>query len=266
MVISFDVDTHTSLGFLLFSLSLCDFQLKSMSRVNASKMAAGAPAGLIGELHPPAAPTETAPAVETAAVFPEMNPSEMGEIHSRQIVVDTELSATQLSLGHEVKLTQNLASVFAEGVANVSFKNKAIVTGIDLCNVYSSVPKRVSVGINLFSNAEQKQGLRNETGWLYSSGSSDFAVQDHVGFAGDDGSFTNLASLLPMEQARHAPATQLYNPCNSELTSRQLSDYGNITSEKQLWEGIVPVTDDLYYVPAESVVCKVVSKNWVSSY
>lgn len=25
-----------------------------------------------------------------------------------------------------------------------------------------------------------------------------------------------------------------------------------------------PVTNDLYYVPAESVVCKVVSKNWVS--
>lgn len=241
-------------------MSFCKLH-RTMSRVSTSK-AAASPAVPNKDLAAPAAPAETTVALESAAVFPEMQSSDLGEIHSRQIVVDTELSATQLSLGHEVKLSQNLANVFAEGVSNVSSKNKAIVTGIELCNVYSSVPKRVSVGINLFSNPEQKHGLRNETGWLYSAGSSDLADQEHVGYAGDDGSFTNLASLLPLEQARHQPATQLYNPCNSELTSRQLSDYGNITSEKQLWEGIVPVTNDLYYVPAESVVCKVVSKNW----
>lgn len=235
-----------------------------MSRISSSRAAPVAPSTAKEQLIASESPVETAPALDSAAVFPEMQASDLGEIHSRQIVVDTELSATQLSLGHEVKLSQNLADVFAEGISNVSSKNKAIVTGIELCNVYSSVPKRVSVGINLFSNPEQKQGLRNETGWLYSAGSSELADQEHVGYAGDGGNFTNLASLLPLEQARHQPATQLYSPCNSELTSRQLSDYGNITSEKQLWEGIVPVTKDLYYVPAESVVCKVVSKNWVS--
>ena len=215
-----------------------------MSRVSTSKSPAAAPAAPSTELAVAEVPVDTSAALDSSAVFPEMKSSELGEIHSRQIVVDAELTATQLALGHEVKLTSNLANIMAEGVSNVAATDKAIITGIELCNVYSSVPKRVSVGINLFSNKEQKHGLRNETGWLYSAGSSDLADQEHVGYAGDDGSFTNLASLLPLEQARHQPATQLYSPCNSELTSRQLSDYGNITSEKQLWEGIVPVTQE----------------------
>lgn len=209
-----------------------------MSRVSRPKAVPAAPTSANEQLVVGDELAETSAEMGSTAVFPESS-SDLGEIHSRQIVVDTELSATQLSLGHEVKLSQNLASVFAEGVSNVTSSDKAIVTGIELCNVYSSVPKRVSVGINLFSNPEQKQGLRNESGWLYSSGSSDLADQEHVGYAGDEGNFVNLASLLPLEQARHQPATQLYSPCNSDLTSRQLSDYGNITSEKQLWEGIV---------------------------
>lgn len=235
-----------------------------MSRVatsSTSGVSAPAPPATMAS-DKPKEPVDMPSTEDTSAVFPEMRSSELGEIHSRQIVVDTELTATQLALGHEVKLSSNLGNVMAEGVSNVAATDKAIITGIELCNVFSSVPKRVSVGINLFSSKEQMHGLRNETGWLYSASSSDLADQEHVGYAGDDGSFTNLASLLPLEQARHQPATQLYSPCNSELTSKQLSDYGNITSEKQLWDGIVSVTDELYYVPSESVVCKIVAKNW----
>jgi len=198
---------------------------------------------------------------QNASVAPKT--SNLGEVHSRQLVVDcSNMTATELALGKVVNLSDNLTQILSDGVSEEVDKNKIIVTGIELCNVFSDVPKRVTVGINLFDSHNQKEGLKNDAGWLYSQTSSDLADNEHVSYGGDDGSFTNLCSLLPNEQARHQPAASLYTPTHSTLTSRHMVDYNGISNEEQLWEGIVPVTKDLYYVPQESVVCKVVSKNW----
>ena len=188
--------------------------------------------------------------------------SNLGEVHSRQLVLDTTCTATELALGKVVSLSDNLTHILSDGVSEAVDENKIIVTGIELCNVHSDVPKRVTVGINLFDSHNQKQGLKNDAGWLYSQTSSDLADNEHVSFGGDDGSFTNLCSLLPKEHARHQPAASLYTPTHSTLTSRHLVDYNGITRQEDLWQGIVPVTKDLYYVPQSSVVCAVVSKNW----
>ena len=148
--------------------------------------------------------------------------------------------------------------MFADGVDGVSPANtKVVITGIELQNVYSDVPKRVSVSANLFDNEQQKAGLVNEAGWLYAQQSSELAAEaaEHVSFSGD-GSYVNLCSLLPFEQARHTSCA-IYTPTNSSLNQRHLQDYGAISTKAQLWSGIVPVTDKTYYVPAESVVCKV---------
>merc|ERR1711871_296171 len=84
---------------------------------------------------------------------------------------------------------------------------------------------------------------------------------EHVAFAGNDGKFVQLCSLLPMESSRHNNCA-IYTPTSSSLNSRHLQDYGNISTKEQLWNGIVAVTDSTYYVPSESVVCKVIEKNW----
>jgi hypothetical protein len=169
-----------------------------------------------------------------------------------------------------------------------------VITGITLENVFSDVPKRVSVSANLFQSKAQQTGLKNEAGWLFSQQSSELASEasEHVAYSGD-GSFVNLCSLLPFEQARHTSCA-IYTPTNSSLNQRHLQDYGNISTKEQLWDGIVAVTDSTYYVPSgascchsivfcffpnapihpspilsplhiyltESVVCKVISKNW----
>ena len=210
---------------------------------------------------------EDSVALESESVFQNTSApkqaSNLGDVHTCQIVVDTTCSATELALGKTVNLSDNLTDIFASGASNAAVDtNKVIVTGIDLVNVYSDVPKRVTCGINLFDSHKQKEGLKNEAGWLYSQTSSDLAENEHVASGGDDGSFTNLCSLLPMEQARHQPAASLYVPTHNTLTSRHMVDYNGISQESQLWEGIVPVTKDLYYVPQDSVVCRVVSKNW----
>ena len=187
----------------------------------------------------------------------------LGDVHSCQIVVDTSCSATELALGKTVNLSDNLSHIFSQGAPEAVDTNKVIVTGIELVNVYSDVPQRVTVGMNLFDSHQQKEGLKNDAGWLYSQTSSDLADNEHVSSIGEDGRFTTLCSLLPMEQARHEPAASLYTPTHNTLTSRHMVDYNGISQEEQLWQGIVPVTNDLYYVPQDSVVCKVVSKNWV---
>lgn len=235
-----------------------------MSRVNNSTpRAAAAP-----EVAPAAAaamPTEplAAPmAAEETALFGsagDSSRSSLSEVHTRNVIVDTSLTATELNLGKSVPLSRNLAQVFADGVDGVTAANtKVVITGIELQNVFSDVPKRVSVSANLFQNKTQQTGLKNEAGWLYSQQSSELASEasEHVAYGGD-GSFVNLCSLLPFEQARHT-ACAIYTPTNSSLNQRHLQDYGNISTKEQLWDGIVAVTPTTYYVPAESVVCKVI--------
>lgn len=185
--------------------------------------------------------------------------SSLSEVHTRNVVVDTNLTATELNLGKSVPLSRNLAAVFAEGIEGVSAaSSKVVITGITLENVFSDVPRRVAVSANLFQSKAQQTGLKNEAGWLYSQQSSELASEasEHVAYGGD-GSFVNLCSLLPFEQARHT-ACAIYTPTNSSLNQRHLQDYGNISTKEQLWDGIVAVTDSTFYVPAESVVCKVI--------
>jgi hypothetical protein len=239
-----------------------------MSRISSgTRASAAAPAA------PAAAPEEATlalgepAALDTNSVFQNTSAesstaANLGDVHSCQIVVDTTATATELSLGKTISLSDNISKVFSQGAPEAVDSNKVIITGIDLVNVYSDVPRRVTVGMNLFDSHQQKQGLKNDAGWLYSQTSSDLADNEHVSSIGDDGSFTNLCSLLPNEKARHEPAASLYTPTHNTLTSRHMVDYNGISQEEQLWEGIVPVTKDLYYVPQDSVVCKVVSKNW----
>jgi len=157
------------------------------------------------------------------------NASNLGNEQSCQIVVDTKMSATELALGKTVNLSDNLSSIFSDGVSEEVDTNKVIVTGIELVNVYSDVPSRVTVGMNLFDSHQQKKGLKNDNGWLYSQTSSDLADNEHVSSIGDGGGFTNLCSLLPMEKARHEPAASLYTPTHNTLTSRHMVDYNGIS-------------------------------------
>lgn len=233
-----------------------------MSRVQTSQIKAAVPAIAPNDASA-AIPVDTTAAVPDESLFAQTEKSSLSEVHSRNIVVDTSLTATELNLGKSVPLSTNLASVFADGVDGVSKTNtKVIITGIELQNVYSDVPKRVSVSANLFQNKAQKNGLVNEAGWLYSQQNSELASEasEHVSYSGD-GNFVNLCSLLPFEQARHT-SCPIYTPTNSSINQRHLQDYGNISSRDQLWKGIVSVTDSTYYVPAESVICKVINKNW----
>lgn len=236
-----------------------------MSRVNSSASRASA-APEVAPAAPAAIPTEplAAPmAADESSLFESSggasSRSSLSEVHTRNVVVDASLTATELNLGKTVPLSRNLAGIFAEGVEGVSAaSSKVVITGITLENVFSDVPKRVSVSANLFQNKTQQTGLKNEAGWLYSQQSSELASEasEHVAYGGD-GSFVNLCSLLPFEQARHTGCA-IYTPTNSSLNQRHLQDYGSISTKEQLWEGIVAVTPTTFYVPAESVVCKVI--------
>lgn len=238
-----------------------------MSRVNSSssRAVAASEAAAAAVAAPAAIPTEPLAApmsAEETSLFgsaDDSSRSSLSEVHTRNVVVDTILTATELNLGKSVPLSRNLAQVFADGVEGVTAANtKVVITGIELQNVFSDVPKRVSVSANLFQNKTQQAGLKNEAGWLYSQQSSELVSEasEHVAYGGD-GSFVNLCSLLPFEQARHT-ACSVYTPTNSSLNQRHLQDYGNISTKEQLWNGIVEVTPTTYYVPAESVVCKVI--------
>lgn len=260
--VTFFDSSHNSAAFVLLLFRT------TMSRISSGKRVAGAPAAAPAALPEMAdLALEKPAALEAESVFQNASAessttTNLGDVHSCQIVVDTSCTATELALGKTVNLSDNLSHIFSQGAPEAVDTNKVIVTGIDLVNVYSDVPKRVTVGMNLFDSHQQKQGLKNDAGWLYSQTSSDLADNEHVSSIGEDSKFTNLCSLLPNEKARHEPAASLYVPTHNTLTSRHMVDYNGISQEEQLWEGIVPVTNDLYYVPQDSVVCKVVSKNW----
>ena len=191
-----------------------------MSRVNSSATAAAAAtaAEVASSSSAPAAmPTEplAAPmAADEASLFESGDAntrSSLSEVHTRNVVVDTKLSATELNLGKSVPLSRNLAAVFADGIEGVTAANtKVVITGITLENVYSDVPSRVAVSANLFQSKVQQTGLKNEAGWLYSQQSSELASEaaEHVAYGGD-GSFVNLCSLLPLSRrdTQTAPCT-----------------------------------------------------------
>jgi len=181
--------------------------------------------------------------------------SALSEIHTKNIIVDTSMSATELSLGKTVKLSENLPAVFG---VNASTPN-IIVTNISLENVYSDVPQRVQVGCSLFDNAQlQHQHLKNEQGWLYAATSTELDTAEHSPL---NNNFTNLVSILPFEQQRHTNIS-LYTPASSSLNSRMLQEYGGVQSRDQLMKGVVPVTPTTMYVPANSIICRVISRNW----
>ena len=203
--------------------------------------------------------------VETSDIFSPMTKeiSTLSEVHSRQIVLDAKLTATDLALGKSFPFTTNLASVFSAGIPEVTAGNdKVIVTSIKLQSVYSDVPARVNVSCNLFNNKGQMEGLKNKAGWLYSQASSELhGEQEHVSMTGAENNFVQLASIMPFEQARHANL-ELYGPENNDLVQRHIKDYGNISTREELMKGIVEVTPEYYYVPSDSVVTKVISRNW----
>ena len=207
-----------------------------MSRISSDKRTTGAapPATAalpnVGDLalDDPAALDEGS-VFQNASAAPS-NTTNLGDVHSCQIVVDTSCSATELALGKTVNLSDNIHHIFSQGASEAVDTNKVIVTGIDLVNVYSDVPKRVTVGMNLFDSHQQKHGLKNDAGWLYSQTSSDLAGDnEHVSSSGEDNKFTNLCSLLPNERARHEPAASLYTPTHNTLTSRHMVDYSGIS-------------------------------------
>ena len=208
-----------------------------MSRVNSTTNKVAAPAVVEMAPEPPAE-------VPASSVFSESEgQTSLTAVHTKTLVVDHVVTATELNLGKEVALSANLPEVFADGVDGVTGANtKVVISGIDLQNVYSDCPARVAVSANLFETAEQKTGLVNEAGWLYSQQSSELAAEasDHVSYA-KDGNFVNLCSLLPFETARHA-SCPIYTPTNSSLNQRHLMDYGAISSKDELWKGIVAVT------------------------
>jgi len=189
--------------------------------------------------------------------------STLSEVHSRQIVLDAKLTATELALGKAFPFTTNLSSVFSEGVQGIApGSDKVIITSIGLQSVYSDVPSRVNVSCNLFSNKGQMEGLKNKAGWLYSQTSSELqGEQEHVNMTGEKNKYVQLASIMPFEQARHNNI-QLYGPENNDLVQRHIADYGNISTKDELMKGIVEVTPEFYYVPSDSVVTRVISRNW----
>lgn len=214
---------------------------------------------------PAAVPASQDLVVETGNIFSSSvkQTSTLSEVHSRQIVLDAKLSATELALGKSFPFTTNLSSVFSDGVKNLTpGSDKVIITSIKLQSVYSDVPARVNVSCNLFSNKGQMEGLKNKAGWLYSQTSSELhGEQEHVNMTGEKNKFVQLASIMPFEQARHANI-ELYGPENNDLVQRHIADYGNISTKEELMNGIVEVTPEYYYVPSKSVVTAVISRNW----
>ena len=210
-----------------------------MSRVNSA--APKAPAAVPSAPTPAVAetPQAAAPMVGSdESLFSDSgSTSALSEIHTKNIIVDASMTATELSLGKTVKLSENLPAVFGvhKSAPNI------IVTNISLENVYSDVPNRVQVGCSLFDNAElQHQHLKNEQGWLYAATSTELDMAEHSPVLNNN--FTNLVSILPFEQQRHTNVS-LYTPASSSLNSRMLQEYGGVQSREQLMKGVVPVTD-----------------------
>lgn len=210
-----------------------------MSRVNSAAPKAPAAAPFTTTAAVTKTPQAAAPMIGSdESLFSDAgSTSALSEIHTKNIIVDACMTATELSLGKTVKLSENLPAVF--GVDNSA--PNIIVTNISLENVYSDVPNRVQVGCSLFDNAElQHQHLKNEQGWLYAATSTELDLAEHSPVLNSN--FTNLVSILPFEQQRHTNVS-LYTPASSSLNSRMLQEYGGVQSREQLMKGVVPVTD-----------------------
>ena len=107
--------------------------------------------------------------------------SQAGSTHARRIVVQANVSAEQLQMGHTVSIP-GAADLFRpsydmdklneeqkETMSKLDF-SKGIVTGMTLKAVYSNVEEPVSVGVNLFQNKPQ---IVNTEGWLFTEADTD---------------------------------------------------------------------------------------------
>lgn len=189
--------------------------------------------------------------------------SEAGTTHARRIVVTCNATAEELMAGKSVKI-KNASDVFKPSYemedldeeqqasfAKLDF-SKGIVTGIKLKSVYSNCSENVTMSLNLYENNPQ---ITNNEGSLYTPQATDMGMS-HVS---ESEGFINLVNVLPYERAR--PDQPCYTPENI-LNNRFISEYGGYTLEK-LWEGIVPFkNEDYFYVQSDSVVLRVVSRNW----
>jgi len=189
--------------------------------------------------------------------------SEAGSTHARRVVIECNATGEELMDGAVVSL-RNAQDVFKPNFnieeldeeqqasfAKLDF-NKGIVTGIKLKSVYSNCDENVTVSMNLYDNTPQ---ITNTEGSLFAPTKTDMGVAHQ---AESDG-FVNLVNIMPYERAR--PNMNCYTPENI-LNNRFISEYGGYTLEK-LWEGIVPFkNEDYFYVQSDSVILKVISRNW----
>ena len=189
--------------------------------------------------------------------------SQAGSTHARRIVVQANVSAEQLQMGHTVGIPgaadlfrpsydmEKLNEEQKETMSKLDF-SKGIVTGMTLKAVYSNVEEPVSVGVNLFQNKPQ---IVNTEGWLFTEADTDMG-RTHTS---ETNGFINLVNVLPFEKAR--PDTKIYSPENI-LNNRFIEQYGGYTLDK-LWEGIVPFKGkDWMYVESGHIILSVIQKNW----
>jgi hypothetical protein len=192
-----------------------------------------------------------------------VNDSQAGSSHVRRVVITCNASAEELESGKVIKI-HNASDVFkpnynAEDLneeEQASFHkldfSKGIVTGIKLKGIYSNCSENVTMSLNLYENSPK---ITNNEGPLFTPQNTDMGMA-HM--SESDG-YVNLVNVLPYERAR--PDQPCYSPANI-LNNRFISEYGGYTLEK-LWDGIVPFkNEDYYYVEADHVILKVISRNW----
>ena len=207
------------------------------------------------------AENEEMPAADLSELSGDTQSSET--THARRIVVQANVTAEDLEAGYSVAIPgagdifkpnydmDKLSDAQRESLSKLDF-SKGIVTGMTLKSVYSDVGEAVSVGVNLFEN---KPSIVNNEGWLFTETSTDMGT---VHTSAVDG-YINLVNVLPYEKARLD--TKVYTPENI-LNNRFIEQYGGYTLDK-LWEGIVPFKgQDYFYVEADHVILRVISKNW----
>lgn len=192
-----------------------------------------------------------------------VNDSQAGSSHVRRVVVTCNASAEELTSGKVVNI-HNAADVFKPNYSvedldeeqKASFQKldftKGIVTGIKLKGIYSNCPENVTMSLNLYENSPK---ITNNEGSLFTPQNTDMGMA-HM--SESDG-YVNLVNVLPFERAR--PDQACYSPANV-LNNRFISEYGGYTLEK-LWSGIVPFKgEDYFYVEADHVILRVISRNW----
>ena len=212
---------------------------------------------------------------ETAIKQPEVNletvadeevtaeDSSIGSSHSRRVVVSWSGSSDELKHGATVKITngeklfrpnfdvEKLDDESKNSMKKLDFA-KGIVTNIKLKSIYSNVDDSVTMSMNLYKNKPQ---IVNNAGHLFAPTKTDMGVSHEMSVEG----FENLANILPYEKARMD--TSVYEPSNL-LNNRFIEQYGGYDLDS-LWRNVISFPQkDYYYVAKDSIVLKVVSRNW----